>query len=411
MGLERLVESERARAAVLSPRVWVTDFLSRGPTLVVPVIVCAIATLVMARFAVAFWCAILLLHWHGLRRRVWTKTVPGRVLVGPHSLSFEPEDGEQERALRGPFAAWQWTHRGTVYVSFANRDRTTLSTSVPDATVAAQMLDAARRLPSRRALAPLQSAWDGRWAQLAWFGLLWLLAAFVLRRPPMPSALLAIGMAAIIGVLLTLRVLVRREPTWVEAGTDGLLLESAGRRRFVPFTDTREVDRVAQSVVVRLVSGASLALDLGGSSVSRRDSASERENLEQAQLRALTRGFELALRDSKDAFVDRLSSPLDFRRFRRAGRSLSEWRAALSSPASAYRSESPDHSTAQDVLADPTAPADARVGAALLLEASGQPEDVERIQIQADNTVEPRLRELLQGVAAGTLTEASLTGL
>lgn len=89
----------------------------------------------------------------------------------------------------------------------------------------------------------------------------------------------------------------------------------------------------------------------------------------------------------------------------RAGRSIEEWRAALSTladDAQAYRGLSLGREALERVLYDATAPAERRIGAALALG------DRERIRVAAQNTANEHLRIALEKASDGELEDAAV---
>lgn len=85
--------------------------------------------------------------------------------------------------------------------------------------------------------------------------------------------------------------------------------------------------------------------------------------------------------------------------FARGERSLPEWRAQLrvKMEQSGYRAAAAPTETAESVLRDARATAEARVGAAVALRIAGEP--AEKIRVAADATVDDALREALEAVA------------
>lgn len=90
----------------------------------------------------------------------------------------------------------------------------------------------------------------------------------------------------------------------------------------------------------------------------------------------------------------------ELRPLERAGRSLAAWRAGVERAALTagdFRNVGLTSDQIEGVLADPAAPADQRLGAALALRAQGS--SLERVRIAAVATAAPRLRVALERIA------------
>jgi len=93
------------------------------------------------------------------------------------------------------------------------------------------------------------------------------------------------------------------------------------------------------------------------------------------------------------------------------GRSLAAWRASLASlvqPKDAYRRTALSEEALSEVLSDPRASAEQRMGAALALSVAEVPEARARIRIAADTCADEATREALAELADGELDERTL---
>lgn len=94
----------------------------------------------------------------------------------------------------------------------------------------------------------------------------------------------------------------------------------------------------------------------------------------------------------------------------RQNRSVREWERAIATRARAgrYRAGAFDPVELESCLRSPVAPRDVRVGAALALAHSTEPEDRARLRVVADELPPPSLRALVEELAEGEAEEASI---
>jgi len=177
-------------------------------------------------------------------------------------------------------------------------------------------------------------------------------------------------------------------------GSDGVRFEGGLRTRFVPFA---EIERVTvmplpqRAIILNCRGGEWLHLSM----ITR----SEDEQL--ALLARIDAG--------KAAFAptgeDRVTGLLE-----RGGRSIAEWKEAVRRVAlsdAGFRQQPLRHDDFERVLADPTAPADRRVGTALALRALDERAAV-RIRVAAEGSANERLRVLLEAASDGEVDEDAL---
>jgi hypothetical protein len=95
----------------------------------------------------------------------------------------------------------------------------------------------------------------------------------------------------------------------------------------------------------------------------------------------------------------------------RAGQSVKKWRRQLSGhveTSAHYRRAPTSIDELQDLLANPAASVEQRIGAALAMRATKRSDSAERIRIVADVTASPRLRVALDQIARNRLCEHEL---
>lgn len=172
-------------------------------------------------------------------------------------------------------------------------------------------------------------------------------------------------------------------------GRDGLRTKGVLRPRFIPYSQIERVSVRDYHLTVHLTSGKRLQLPTVGQS--------------QGQLAALLRHIERAR-----AGLGSMGSglyPLE-----RAGRDLTTWRSdlqRLAETTTGYRQQTLDAESLHHELADPNAPADRRLGAALALRVvAPEPEQRERIRLIADTCADEDMRRALEGVLDDTLDDA-----
>jgi hypothetical protein len=280
-----------------------------------------------------------------------------------------------------------------------------------DGAVAAELLDAAGVSTDQRVLRVPLGTDAAMYGQGPVYHLLgpWLLAVVT-----MPFAFLSIvGITALsskvvalallplvflvmlaVGALGIASYLVPREAV---VGVDGVRVGRFGRGRFVRYDDIADVSVAPWGVVLSLRSGEELRLPT-----------------------KTFLGEDLAARD---ALAVRIEDGLDGHRawapdeqtkhalLERRGRDLARWRADLDRGRSAeagYRSVAFAPDELAGVVADPKAPTERRIGAALALASAEETEAREAARVAARATANPRVRVALERAVDGDLAEKEL---
>lgn len=175
-------------------------------------------------------------------------------------------------------------------------------------------------------------------------------------------------------------------PSEVVVGTDGVLVRKGLRERFVLFRRITNI-RVDKAVKLELDDGATLAL--GGGSPQDRS------------------GLAARLGAARAAHAE-VSAAADTR-LARGGRSVRAWREALAGAAQAvgsYRAAALAPESLEAVMANPSAPVERRIGAALALAGSGVEGAKEKIRIAADACADEKVRVAITEAAAAEPDEA-----
>lgn len=219
-------------------------------------------------------------------------------------------------------------------------------------------------------------------AGLILFGLV--LATNLATRFVGPSPLFRVVLFA--GVVVWTWVIVhRRASPGVTIARDGLTIARAFSARFIPWAAILRTELVHGLVVLRLRDGHLIEL-----------TADERSPMTLAVL--IDRG----LARSRGSNVDAATAALE-----RDGRSIEAWRTSLLELTddrgdTAYRAAQLSRATLEDVLDDPAAPAERRIGAALGLRAI-DPQCATRVRLAAESCANEHLRLALEKVAEDEL--------
>jgi hypothetical protein len=173
----------------------------------------------------------------------------------------------------------------------------------------------------------------------------------------------------------------------ITVGLDGITAKRRGDARVIRFADVVNVRATQTELIVELKDGRTETL------LADPDDPALRAAIESriAAAREAARG------QATDAAP--LAALLD-----RAGRSLSEWRAAVARVLTAATGFRDAQITAEDMAAvveDPTASAEQRLAAAVALGATGDSEHRARVRVAADACAVPKLRVALESAAAG----------
>lgn len=227
----------------------------------------------------------------------------------------------------------------------------------------------------------------------------WLLClaplTLLLSTSSMPWGILALLVAMFGALSFRGIVTLARRTASVTVGLDGIEIQRGGATRFVSLADVADVHLTTAGVEIADADG------------------------ERTQLLA-RRGLP---EDRIKAVVLRIREALDVRRRRggaarvaalaRGDRSVADWRSelrALAKRGGGYRAAAPSREELVDLLDDPTASAERRVGAALALAgaAEADPAARERLRVAADTCASPRLRVALDGIAAAAPDDAAI---
>ena len=268
----------------------------------------------------------------------------------------------------------------------------TISAEVPSEDDARAVLSSAGFGPERvRSRVALSSA-GVRGASL----FAWLCFALAMGPTLLPiGAASATGMVAWLAIVLaalaaTLRM--TRAPD-VVVGADGFTIEGA-KKRFVPFAGLASVSVAVgarHGLALRWADGRSERIDLYRLETPWRG---ERVQAIVARIRAA-----MAARASAEGAPEALRAALD-----RNGRTVGAWRDAIAGEVrrgAGYRSATAGPEDLGRILEGADTPADRRIGAALALAASKDPEAAPKIRVAAAACAEPRVRVALEKVAEG----------
>ncbi|HSO35078.1 MAG TPA: hypothetical protein VLT33_21270, partial [Labilithrix sp.] len=169
----------------------------------------------------------------------------------------------------------------------------------------------------------------------------------------------------------------------VTVGDDGLLWESAFKRRFVAQSDVLSVEQLHQTAPLTICTRSGGNITLGGAAVDLQRCT--------AVGRTIRERFAPSLGASTMA-ADRAAS------FARGARTVADWRAAVSDMMEAsYRAPSASLEDMAMVLKSASATPEERVGAALALRVAGEP--AASIRVAAESVVSEPLRAALAAAA------------
>ena len=322
----------------------------------------------------------------------------GSLVVGGGGVEVALDAGGAGMAWEGVVAGWTETFRDREEVVLETRSGTLVRAAVEGAAQAREVLRAAGVAPEQRAIAIKLGVGETRGTRAilifmamllgpvaAILVLVFLLSLFVWSGASGVALVIGgIAALAVTGLWLVVRPLVT---TTVSIGTDGVVIQRLGRRRFVPRAVLRAVEGREGEVVIL------------------------REKIEPIRLRTSGRAEAAAvivrIREALASTGDGAVAPqLD--RLDRHGRSVADWLRdlrALGAAPGGYRDAALDRRALLDVVEDGRAPAERRIAAAAAL--SGTPEhDVRaRVRVAAQACVDARLREAIERAAEGELEE------
>jgi hypothetical protein len=254
--------------------------------------------------------------------------------------------------------------------------------------LAALGLDAARRhVAVRLGTVQGQLAFGCLMIPLTFLGVVLLLGELDVPKAIFPS-IVAVSFA-----LMMLLLLRSARPLDVIVGTDGVVLQRAWTRRFIPYAALDSVAlNTSSHVVLKMQSGREVTIRKG----------------DEAARRALCARIREAMRAQGDGSTEGRAE-LDLLEPR--GKPLPAWREALRGLVARpgdYRRAGISEDILLSVVEDPDAAPERRIGAALALRASGREEAGPRIRVAAEACASERVREALERAAEDELDEATL---
>jgi hypothetical protein len=208
----------------------------------------------------------------------------------------------------------------------------------------------------------------------------------------LPPTFMGPWLACLIGTFLLWQRLAR--PASIEVGSDGVTVQRAVSEQFIPHASTAAVWAHGKQVFLREESGT--LTSVGGSLAQA--GAVDGAHAAPTALTAVRRIEEARRARSGEQVPEQLAAQLD-----REEQGVESWRRELRdvmAPDAGYRSAALSPDDVEKVLADPYAPVDRRIGAAVALKAAGVPGAPERIRIAAGATSNDELRSALEHVAA-----------
>ncbi len=309
----------------------------------------------------------------------------GRLLVtDPRSRGAAPSAVDLADIRSG----WELPANRSVLLRLAGRREMSIVPSDPSAVD--RVLDHARVAPDQRALAmPLR-----RTLGAFTIGLLSWMTTFVLTL--FGSIALAGGWGTLLAIMLatltSMAVVARFGNPRIVVGTDGVRIKGTLFQRFVPFAELAQVLHYG-SDALRIVrrDGTSFVIPLVALGRAHVD----------AVVRRIARAQEAAAKAGARG-VDALA---------RRERSIAEWSEDLARIAVApagFRDNALSREDFERVLADPNAPADQRLGAAIALRAADAEAARVRVRVAADATADDDLRRALLAAAEDEIDEAAL---
>lgn len=209
----------------------------------------------------------------------------------------------------------------------------------------------------------------------------------------LPGTFMGPWLACLVGTFLLWQRLAR--PASIEVGSDGVTIKRALEERFLPHASTARVWAHGKQVFFSDTSGT--LTSVGGSLAQA--GAEDGAHAAPTALAAVYRIEEARRAAGGEQVPEQLAAQLDH-----DGRSVESWRRDLEdvmAPGAGYRSAALSPDDVEKVLADPYAPIDRRIGAAVALTAARVPGAPERIRVAAGATSNDELRNALEKVADG----------
>ncbi|MFO0645901.1 MAG: hypothetical protein U0326_06660 [Polyangiales bacterium] len=319
----------------------------------------------------------------------------GAIEVSPAGITLERASSREVFEAKEFTAGWVVPGSAGASVEFLRANSDVLTAEVPSAEDGHAALAAAGIDARRRAVRVL---FGGRWDGLGYgiatviFVLLqgapmFLLFSLLMRLDARSTAALGFSLLAA-ACMLGARIL---GPAEITVGADGVSWKRGFSRGFIAHRDLASVEAWhGNDVVLRKRSGELVLI-----THSRRDPARTAGMVE------MIRGAMARAQGGPSAAFELLD---------RGGRSLDLWRDALKALISgrAYRDVTLTRDDLSRALDDPEATPERRVGAALALAATGEPEAIERVRVAADACASDALREALRGIARDEVDEAAI---
>lgn len=194
----------------------------------------------------------------------------------------------------------------------------------------------------------------------------------------------AMGVLLLLYGVVALQVLL---PQWVEVGTDGVMLRSPGRRRFVRFDRIRDVMPTSLGVELELDDGRDLEIRL---TQKANGATGEVERLLSA-IEEARAAFATLARSEEEALLARGRRDLDTW--------MREMRALGDESGAGYRALAIPHERLWEIVRNPSADPSAREGAALALHTTLDEAGRRTLAEVVEATASPRLRVALDAVA------------
>jgi hypothetical protein len=325
------------------------------------------------------------------------RRAPARITVGEAGVAIERGDRVEVIAHESIDAAWSVPERDELVLRLAGGDRVRvgplpsrdfLGAIAAGATERALELSIQRRTTGGRIFAAI--------AGLPVVGVLLELAATTDSLPAV------VGASALLGVIWFLFLTRFGAPRRVVVGHDGIALEGDGRSAFLPYATLTAAYPSLDGVILERPNGATIPVALLPGRAGREG---ELSRLRRDHLVETIRGELAAWRAGG-------GDPLGAAQLDRAGRSIAAWRAALrdllGKQAGGYRAAAidPDHLTR--VLWTRDLAPERRLGAALALAQTGDPELRQRVRIFIDTSAGGALRDAVAAAAEDEIDEASL---
>ncbi|NUO48499.1 MAG: hypothetical protein HOV80_06550 [Polyangiaceae bacterium] len=215
-----------------------------------------------------------------------------------------------------------------------------------------------------------------------------------------PISTVVVGAAAVAGGVTGLRSLPE-----IEIGIDGVSIPKPGigkrPREFTSFDDVDRVEIVSFGTYRLKASRIELVHKGGGRTPVATLGAGK-----EAQAQAIVDRIQAALKVFQQGGGAELSAMLE-----RGSTPVATWLEslrALARSGGGYRATALEDDRLLEIVSDPKAPLDVRVGAAVVVSERGDKDGRERVRVAAEAAASPRLRIALDGVAGGSTDEAAL---